>query len=73
VKPSCVLQIFQQVDHLRLDGDVQRRNRFVADDEGGVRGQGAGDADALPLPAGKLVGKRLKETPSTARTSPAVF
>ena len=47
---------FQQVDDLCLDGDVQRRDRLIADDELRVHSQGAGDADPLPLAAGKLVG-----------------
>src|SRR3546814_12977266 len=36
---------------------VQCRGGFVADKEAGARGQRAGDADALALAAGKLVGK----------------
>ena len=49
------LQVLEHVDDLRLDGNVQRRDRLVADDELGVHGQGAGDAHALPLPARELV------------------
>src|SRR3546814_1031506 len=36
---------------------VQCRGGFVADKETGARGQRAGDADALALAAGKLMGK----------------
>ena len=46
----------QQVDDLRLDRDVEGGDRLVGDDEVGVHGQGAGDADALALAAGELVG-----------------
>src|SRR5205809_4388138 len=45
------LQILQQVDDLRLDGDVERRDRLVADDQFGFRGKRPGDADTLALAA----------------------
>ena len=54
-KAQLALQVFKHVDDLRLDGHVQRGNRLVADDELGVRGERAGDADALALTAGELV------------------
>ena len=49
------LQVLEHIDDLRLDGNVQRRDRLVADDELGVDGQRTGDADALALPARKLM------------------
>ena len=52
---ALLLQVIQQVEDLRLDRNVQRRNRLVADDEIRRERQGAGDADALPLAAGKFV------------------
>src|SRR6185503_7635607 len=52
----AALQVAQQVDDLRLDGDVEGRHRLVGDDEPRVHGQGAGDTDALSLAAGELVG-----------------
>ncbi len=52
---ELVLQSLHQVDDLCLDGDVQGRHRLVADDDLGVQGQAAGDADALALTAGELV------------------
>ena len=51
-----VLQVLQQVEHLGLDGHVEGRDGLVADDQLGVEGDGPGDADALALPAGELVG-----------------
>ena len=51
-----LLQVQQQVDDLGLDGDVQGRHRLVADDQLRVQGQCPGDADALALAAGELVG-----------------
>ena len=49
------LQFEQQVDDLGLDGYVQGGHRLIADDEAGLEGDGARDADALPLAAGELV------------------
>ena len=53
---ELVLQVLQQVDDLRLDRHVERRHRLVADHDLGTQGDGAGDADALSLAAGELVG-----------------
>ena len=52
---ELLLQVFEQVDDLGLDRDVERRDRLVGDDEIGVGRERAGDADALPLAAGELV------------------
>ena len=54
-RPSSLLQILQQVDDLRLDRHVERRDRLVADDQVGLGSERAGDADALALAAGELV------------------
>ncbi len=52
---ELVLQVFEEVNDLGLDRNVQRRDGFVGDDEVGVRGEGAGDPDPLSLAAGELV------------------
>ena len=52
---ELLLEFFEHIDDLGLDGNVQRRDRLVTDDEGRVYGQSAGNADALSLTAGKLV------------------
>lgn len=39
-----------------MDGDVEGGDGFVGEDEFGLRGEGAGDGDALALAAGELVG-----------------
>ena len=52
---ELLLQVFQQVDDLRLNRDVKRGDRLVGDDEVWLDGERAGDADALPLAAGELV------------------
>jgi len=49
------LQIHQQVDNLRLNGDIQRRQRLVAHDELRVQRERARDADALALAADFLL------------------
>ena len=54
-QPHLALQLQQQVDDLRLDGDVQRRHRLVGDDQLRLQGQRPRDADALPLAARELV------------------
>ena len=50
------LKIHEQVDDLRLDGDVQRAHRFIADDDPRLEHKGPRDADALALAPGELVG-----------------
>ena len=54
-QPHALLQIVQEVDHLRLNRHIQRGNALVGDNQPGVHNQGAGNADALTLTAGKLV------------------
>ena len=50
-----VLKFFEKIDYLRLNGHVERGNRFVADDQLGFNRKRAGNADTLTLTAGKLV------------------
>src|SRR5215471_11631856 len=54
-QPELLLQVFQQIDDLRLDRYVERRDGLVAHDQLRRYGEGARDADALPLPARKFV------------------
>ena len=54
-QPELLAQLDQEVEDLGLDRDVERADRLVADDELRLDGEGASDADALPLPAGELV------------------
>src|SRR5260221_4711934 len=49
------LQIHQQVDDLRLDRDVEGRDRLVADDERWIEREGAGIPDALTVAAREFV------------------
>ena len=50
------LEIFEEVDDLGLDRDVERGDGLVGDDQFGRDGEGPGDPDALALAAGELVG-----------------
>ncbi|MCG3773866.1 MAG: hypothetical protein JW395_0682 [Nitrospira sp.] len=52
---ESLLKLFEQVDDLRLNRNVQRGDGLVADNEGRVGRQRSGNADALPLAAGELM------------------
>ena len=52
---SLSLNLFEKVDDLRLDGNVERRNRFVADDEAWVESESSCDGDSLTLTAREFV------------------
>ncbi len=57
------LEILQEFEDLRADGDVEGADRLVGDDQPGAKNQRAGDADALALSAGKFVrvtGERVR-------------
>ena len=49
------LQILEQVENLRLDRNIQRADRLVADDKIGRQCNRPCNPDALTLPAGKLM------------------
>src|SRR5262249_30912241 len=51
-----VLQIGEEVEDLGLDGHVEGGDGLVGDDQPRVHGERPGDADALALPPGELVG-----------------
>ena len=50
-----MLEFPQEIDDLRADGDVERANEFIEDEELGLEGEGSGDVDALTLATGELV------------------
>ena len=52
---ELLLQVADQVEDLRLDGDVESRGRLVGDQQGGVAGQRHRDHRSLAHPAGELV------------------
>ena len=55
------LQVAQQIEDLRADRDIERRDRLVADDELRLDRERAGDRDALALAAGKFVRITLRD------------
>ena len=57
---EVALQRLEQVDDLRADRDVERRDRLVEDDQLRVERERARDADALPLAAGELVREAVR-------------
>ena len=65
IKPRT--QIHEQVQDLRLDRDIQRRDGFIADQEFRLHRKGAGDADALALAAGELMRDSGACTPGPGR------
>src|SRR6516165_317667 len=54
-KAELALQILQQVHDLRLDGNIERRDRLVAHDEVGFSRERARNGDALALSAGEFM------------------
>ena len=48
---ELALQVFEQVEHLGADRDVEGAHGLVKDDELGIERERTGDADALALPA----------------------
>ena len=48
------LQLHQQIEHLALDGHIQRAHRFIANQKARLQRQRARDANPLPLATGKL-------------------
>ena len=52
---QLLLQFHQQVDHLRLDGNVEGRDGFIGNDQLGREAEGAGNAEPLALAAREFV------------------
>ena len=65
---EALAQILEQIDDLRLDRDVERRDRLVADDEFRLERQSARDPDALALAARHFVRVAIGEI----RTEPQI-
>ena len=49
------LEVAEEIDDLRADGDVEGADGFVEDEELWTESEGAGDVDALALAAGEFV------------------
>ena len=59
---QIALQILQQVQHLCLNGNIQRGDGLIADDHFGVQRQRTGNADTLTAAAVQLVRVAVGET-----------
>jgi hypothetical protein len=57
------LQLFEEREDLRLDGDVERGRRFIRDEEVGLVGERNRDHDPLTLPPRELVGIAVQACP----------
>ena len=55
-KPQILFEFRKKIDHLSLHGNVEGGDGLVADDEPGLEDHCPGDADALALTPGELVG-----------------
>ena len=55
------LEIPEQIEHLRLDRDIQSGNRFIADDHGWLWRDRTRDRDALALAARELQWPAIQE------------
>ena len=64
---QALLQVFQQIENLRLHRHIEGAGRFVTHDQPGVDCQRARNRDALALPAGKLM--RIFVTVVTAQAN----
>ena len=58
-QPELVLELLEQVDHLRLDRDVERRHRLVEQNQLRIDRQRSSDPDSLSLAARELVGEAV--------------
>jgi hypothetical protein len=63
---EALLQIAEEIDDLRLDRQIQRRDRFVGNDQGWPEDDRASNADALSLTAGQLMREAFAEVPAKA-------
>jgi hypothetical protein len=54
-RTEIAVELHDQVENLRLDGDVERGGRLVGDQQRGLVGEPHGEHDALAHAAGKLV------------------
>ena len=72
-----LLEVIEQVEDLGLDGQIQRGDRLVQDDDVGVQGQGTGNADAVAAgrrktPAGIYARPMAAAPPCEAARAPGL-
>ena len=54
-QPALPLELVEQIDDLRANGDIQRGDGFVCHDKIRIHDKAPRNADALALPAGKFM------------------
>ena len=72
-QPEVLLQVVQEVEHLRLHGHVERRHGLVEDEKLRIDGERSGDPDALALASRELVRVAARErgaSPTRSSSSP---
>lgn len=52
---ELLLKVFEEIDHLGLDGDIQGGDRLIANNEARIERERPGDPNALALAARKFV------------------
>ena len=67
-KTQIALQVTQHIEDLSLHGYIERRNGFIADEQGWSNGQRPRDCNPLPLAARELVRKALDQIRREADT-----
>ena len=50
------VNLLEKIEHLCLDGEIQRGDGFVADDDRRIERERAGDAEPLPLASREFLG-----------------
>src|SRR3970040_2156218 len=55
-KAELLLQVFEEVYYLGLNGDIQRRYWLISYDKSWIKGKGPGNPYPLPLPAAEFMG-----------------
>jgi hypothetical protein len=70
-EPELLLKVYEEVQDLGLDRHIKRGDGLVGDDEVRFHGKGAGDTDALALPARQ--GPTSPRSSSTRRALSSLF
>ena len=61
-QPQVCLQFCEEIQHLRLHRDIERRDRFVRYDEARMGSDRSRNRNALPLSSGQFVRVAVEET-----------
>src|SRR5437762_2566503 len=67
-KAKLLLELLQQIDDLRLDGDVERGDRLIGHDELGIDRERSRNSDPLTLASGELTRPASQKVPGERDT-----